>query len=84
MRAAILANVHVSNIYRLRQKLDAFQENGIWFIPRAALNKYIDDRAKRAREILSTSAAFDMTASSEGQDAPYVFARSGPVSEEIG
>jgi hypothetical protein len=84
MRAAILANVHVSNVYRLRHKLDAFQEDGIWFIPRDALNKYIDGRARRAREILSTSVAFDkMTASSESQRAPDVLPGSGPVSEEI-
>jgi hypothetical protein len=59
MEAAFLAQVHVSNIYRIRAKLRAFQENGNWLIPRDALNKYIANRIKRARDVLATAAAIE-------------------------
>jgi hypothetical protein len=59
MEAAFLAKVHISNIYRLRSRLRAFQENGNWLIPRDALNKYIANRIKRAHDVLATAAAIE-------------------------
>lgn len=56
---AFLARVHISNLYRLRQRLGAFQENGSWRIPRDSLNRYIDNRLKRAAEILASAAAIE-------------------------
>jgi hypothetical protein len=59
MEAAFLARVHVSNLYRLRQKLGAFQENGSWLIPRDNLNRYIANRVKKANKIVATVAAIE-------------------------
>jgi hypothetical protein len=55
MRAASIANVHLSTIYKLRSKLGAFQQDDLWCIPLAALEEYMEKRANRARIILETS-----------------------------
>jgi hypothetical protein len=41
MRAATIANVHLSTIYKLRSKLGAFQRDDLWYIPLAALEQYM-------------------------------------------
>jgi hypothetical protein len=55
MRAARIANVHLSTIYKLRSKLAGFQQNDVWYIPLVALEDYIEERANRARSILESS-----------------------------
>jgi hypothetical protein len=55
MRAASIANVHLSTIYKLRSKLGAFQQDDLWYIPLAALEEYMEERANRARSILESS-----------------------------
>jgi hypothetical protein len=55
MRAAGIANVHLSTIYKLRSKLGAFQQDDLWYIPLASLEEYIEKRANRARSILEGS-----------------------------
>ena len=55
MQAAILARVHLTNLYSLRTKLGAFKRDGVWHVPTATLQNYIQERAKRAQAILTTS-----------------------------
>jgi len=55
MDAAITARVHVSNMYRLRNKLGAVKRDGIWYIPVDSLKSYIQHRAERAQRVLATS-----------------------------
>ena len=55
MKAASIANVHLSTIYKLRSKLEAFKQDEVWYIPLESLNAYIQKRANRARYILATS-----------------------------
>ena len=55
MQAANIANVHLSTIYKLRSKLGAFKQDDLWYIPLAALEEYIKERANRARRILDGS-----------------------------
>jgi hypothetical protein len=53
LQAALIARVHVSNLYKLREKLGAFKHEGVWRIPTETLQKYIAERSARAREILA-------------------------------
>ena len=55
MRAANIANVHLSTVYKLRSKLGAFQQDDVWYIPLASLEAYMQKRANRARRILEGS-----------------------------
>ena len=55
MDAAIMARVHVSNMYRLRNKLGAIKRDGTWYIPADSLESYIQRRAERAQRVLATS-----------------------------
>jgi hypothetical protein len=56
LQAALLARVHVTNMYRLRPKLGAFKRDGVWYIPAEALKSYIQRREARARQVLSNPA----------------------------
>jgi hypothetical protein len=55
MDAAITARVHVSNMYRLRNRLGAVKRDGVWYIPAESLRSYIQRRTERARRVLATS-----------------------------
>jgi hypothetical protein len=57
MKAASISNLHLSTLYKMRSKLDAFQQDGVWYIPLTSLNAYIQKRAERARQILASSGA---------------------------
>jgi hypothetical protein len=52
MQAAILARVHITNMYRLRSKLGAFKRDGVWCVPINSLKSYIQRREARAHAIL--------------------------------
>ena len=56
MQAALLARVHVTNLYKMRSKLGAFKHQGVWHIPLASLEAYIQKREARARQILTPTA----------------------------
>jgi len=55
MKAATLAGVHLSTIYKERVKLKAFKQGNAWFVPLDSLHRYISDRAKRAEETIATA-----------------------------
>jgi hypothetical protein len=57
MKAATLAGVHLSAIYKQRIKLKAFKKDNLWFVPLDSLHRYISERAKRAKEVVATAAA---------------------------
>jgi hypothetical protein len=57
MKAATLAGVHLSTIYKERVKLKAFKKDNSWFVPIDSLHRYISERAKRAQEVVATAAA---------------------------
>ena len=59
MQAAVLAGVHVTNIYKLRNKLGAFKRDGVWYIPTDSLQHYIQRRKARAQAILTLAASPD-------------------------
>jgi hypothetical protein len=59
LQAALIARVHVSNLYKLRDKLGAFKHDGVWRIPTDSLQKYIVERSARAREILCGTTLVD-------------------------
>jgi hypothetical protein len=52
MEAATAAGVHLSAIYKQRSRLQAFKRAGVWPVPLADLDKYIQERQHRARQIL--------------------------------
>jgi hypothetical protein len=54
MKAATLAGVHLSTIYKERAKLSAFKKGKSWFVPLDSLRRYISDRAKRAEGVIAT------------------------------
>jgi hypothetical protein len=56
MQAAVLACVHVTNVYKLRNKLGAFKRDGVWYIPTDSLQHYIQRRKARAQAILASAA----------------------------
>jgi hypothetical protein len=55
MDAALLAKTHVSNLYKQREKLQAFKHEGVWRVPKDALQGYIEDRQGRAKQVLAAS-----------------------------
>jgi hypothetical protein len=57
MQAAILAGCHLTNLYKLRNKLGAFKREGVWYIPTDTLRHYIQRRAARAQAILDSVAS---------------------------
>ena len=57
MKAASLAGVHLSTIYKERVKLKAFKEGNSWFVPLDSIHRYISERAKRAEGVIATAAA---------------------------
>lgn len=57
MKAATTARVHLMTLYRMRSKLGAFKQDGVWHIPTVALESYIQGRAARAREAIEAASA---------------------------
>ena len=57
MQAAVLAGCHVTNLYKLKNRLDAFKREGVWYVPTDTLRRYIHRRAARAQAILDSVAS---------------------------
>lgn len=53
LQAALLARVNPTSLYKIRTKLGAFQQDGVWQVPVDNLQKYIAAREARAREVLT-------------------------------
>ena len=60
MQAAILAGVHVTNVYKMRGRLGAFKRDGVWYIPTDSVQYYIQRRKARAQAILASAGAADV------------------------
>jgi hypothetical protein len=57
MKAASIANVHISTIYKLRSKPGAFKRDDVWNVPMDSLRTYIQERTDRAHRVLEESLA---------------------------